>query len=348
MKHLPLLFFLCIGILLSSCNSGNHLSKKNFKLTVTYPSKKLQAGDQIKLVVNSKLEMDSVTYSYAQHRIAPTEHQPTLETILQRPLGEHPISATIFYKGDSIVLSKNIVLHADKRPILYTYKIINSYPHDPLAFTQGLEFYKDTLYEGTGMYGVSELRKVDLKTGKILQKTKLDKQYFGEGITILNDKVYQLTWREGIGFVYDLPSLKQEKTFSYDQSKEGWGLCNDGKLLYKSDGTDKIWIIDPENMEEKSFFNPVTNTSLASKVNELEWVKGKIYANTWQKDGVLIIDPSSGIVEGVIDFRGLKEEQENEKADVLNGIAYLPKEDKLYVTGKYWDRIFEVEIIEKD
>src|SRR5699024_3294544 len=168
------------------------------------------------------------------------------------------------------------------------------------------------------------------------------------GITILNGKIYQLTWREGVGFVYDLHSFKKLKTFQYHKSKEGWGLCNDGKVLYKSDGTNKIWILNPKTLEEERYIEPVTEHVLANKVNELEWVNGKIYANTWQKDGVLIINPHTGAVEGVIDFRGLKNKlNQPEKAEVFNGIAYNEKTGKIYVTGKNWDKIFEVEIIKR-
>src|SRR5699024_8979147 len=297
--HLLLLFTL--GILIS-CNSRNHLNKKNYKFTVNHPDKKLRAGAQVVLKVSSKIDFDSVQYSFFGKKLGTCRKAESLKIQLHSPLGQHSLTALIFYEGDTILISKDVVLYAQQKPKVYTYTIKNTYPHDPKAFTQGLEFYEDTLYEGTGMYGVSELRKVDLKTGAVLKRKKLDREYFGEGITILNDKIYQLTWREGMGFIYDVHTFALKDSFAYKKSKEGWGLCNDGKLLYKSDGTDKIWILDPDTLEEKYYINPVTNTALASKVNELEWVDGKIYANTWQKDGVLIIDPVTGIVEGVIDF----------------------------------------------
>lgn len=344
LRHLVIL--VSLGLLIS-CNSRNHLNKKNYKLTVTHQGKKLQTGNEVALEVSSKFDFDSVQYSFVGKKLGTGQKDNPLTTELHSPLGQHALSALIFYKGDTIPISKDIVLYTDQKPIVYTYEIKNTYPHDPKAFTQGLEFYQDTLYEGTGMYGVSELRKVDLETGKVLQRVKLEREYFGEGITVLNNKVYQLTWREEKGFIYNAETFEKEGSFDYKKSKEGWGLCNDGQLLYKSDGTDKIWILDSETLKEKSYINPVTNSSLASKVNELEWVDGKIYANTWQKDGVLIIDPKTGTVEGVIDFRGLKSQQTNKDADVLNGIAYNSLSGKLYVTGKKWDKLFEVEIIEK-
>ena len=211
-----------------------------------------------------------------------------------------------------------------------------------------MEFYKDTLYESTGLNGKSSIRKVDYKTGKVLKKVKLSDVYFGEGLTILNNKLYQLTWRSGDGLVYDVNTFERLETFKYNNSKEGWGLCNDGEKIYKSDGTQKIWILNPETLEEESYIQPVTNKSTITKLNELEWVEGKIYANTWQKDGVVIIDPKTGDVEGLIDFRGLREKvTQHKKLDVLNGIAYNPDTKKLYVTGKNWDKLFEVKIVEK-
>jgi len=186
----------------------------------------------------------------------------------------------------------------------------------------------------------------------VLQQVKLKDIYFGEGISILNDKIYQLTWQSGEGIIYNVNNLKKLKTFSYSDSKEGWGLCNDGKKLYKSDGTEKIWILNPETLEEESYFQPVTHTSLSTKFNELEWVEGKIYANTWQKDGIAIINPESGAIEGIIDMRGLRDQLSNSKnligqENVLNGIAYNKTTKKLYVTGKNWDKLFEIKIKEK-
>jgi glutaminyl-peptide cyclotransferase len=240
------------------------------------------------------------------------------------------------------------VVHNNQPPKIYTYKITNTYPHDIDGFTQGLEFYNDTLYESTGLNGKSSIRKLDLKTGKILKKTKLSDTYFGEGLTILNDKIYQLTWRSGDGLIYDVNTFERLKIFNYNESKEGWGLCNDGEKLYKSDGTPKIWTLNAETLEEEGYIQPVTNKTSLTKLNELEWVEGKIYANTWQKDGIVIIEPKTGAVEGLIDFRGLRDKvTKHSKLDVLNGIAYNPNTKKLYVTGKNWDKLFEVEIIEK-
>ena len=233
-------------------------------------------------------------------------------------------------------------------PKLYTYKILERYTHDIKAYTQGLEFYQDTLYEGTGQYGSSSLRQLDLKRGKVLQQNTLDNQYFGEGITIMNNKIYQLTWRSNTGLVYDLASFELIDQFQYDQSRQGWGLCNDGDYLYKSDGTEKIWRLDPVTYKELDYIEVYTDKLVIDQINELEWVNGKIYANIYQKDAVAIVDPKTGAVEGVINLKGLQKEVTQHAAlDVLNGIAYDGSFEILYITGKNWDVLFKVQVIEK-
>jgi glutamine cyclotransferase len=227
---------------------------------------------------------------------------------------------------------------------------VNEFPHDTDAYTQGLEFYNDTLYEGTGKRGKSSLRKVSYKTGEVLEKIDLENAFFGEGITIMDDKIYHLTWQSKIGFVYDLRSFKKTGSFQYGESKEGWGLCNDGKNLFKSDGTEKIWLLNPETLVEEEFIQTVTNKSIFNMANELEYVDGKIYANVWQKESMMIIDARSGAIEGVINFGGLKSKTRSpDNTDaVLNGVAYHPDRGTFFVTGKYWDKMFEVKIRKKD
>ena len=190
--------------------------------------------------------------------------------------------------------------------------------------------------------------KIDYKTGETYDYVRLNDRFFGEGITILKDQVYQLTWRSDIGFIYDPQTLKEKRSFSYGKSKEGWGICNDGQYLYKSDGTPKIWRLDPETLEEIDYIQPTTHNRIADELNELEWINGKIYANMYQKDGVLIINPENGAVEGVVDFRKLKDKVDiNSPESVLNGIAYKKSTDQIFVTGKNWDKLFEIQLKEK-
>lgn len=235
----------------------------------------------------------------------------------------------------------------------FTYDIVNTYPHDPAAFTQGLIFHEGFLYEGTGGQQTeskkddffSSLRKVEITTGKVLERHSLAPQYFGEGIALLNGKIYQLTWREGTAFVYDIKGFKPIQEFRY--SGEGWGLTEDGTDLYMSDGTHVIRVIDPETFKTKRTI--VVNDERGRplmQLNELEWVKGEIWANVWQSDEIMRIDPSNGKLLGRIDLRDIVESEtkENRRADVLNGIAYDEAGDRLFVTGKMWRRLFEIKI----
>ena len=230
------------------------------------------------------------------------------------------------------------------------YEIINEFRHDNKAYTQGLEFYDNVLYESTGLNGKSSLRKVNYRTGEVLKSIKIDNEYFAEGITILNDKIYQLTWKNQIGFIYNT-DLEIMNTFEYGNSIQGWGLCNDGEYIYKSDGTNKIWLLDKDTLEEISYIEVMTNKSKIKNINELEYINGKIYANTYQlnRDVVIIINPKNGTVEGVIDFTGIRDlVKKSPDLDVMNGIAYNPKTDRLYVTGKNWDKLFEIQLVENN
>ena len=176
---------------------------------------------------------------------------------------------------------------------------------------------------------------------------ELGDQFFGEGLTVLKDKIYQLTWQKKTGFIYDLATMEQTGTFVYGSSAQGWGLCNDGEILYKSDGTEKIWTLNPSTLAEQDYIEIYTHQSKIKNVNELEWVDGKIYANIYQKDAIAIVDPASGAVEGVINLKGLQDQvTQHQELDVLNGIAYKGEPGILYVTGKNWDKLFKIRIVE--
>ena len=183
-----------------------------------------------------------------------------------------------------------------------------------------------------------------------MKNTPLDKSFFGEGLTIFKDQIIQLTWKSEKGLIYDKNTLTVKNSFPYEKSKEGWGLCNDGNKLYKSDGSQKIWKINPKDYSEEGHIEVMTNKLALKNLNELEWVNGKIYANTYQfqKDVVVIINPNTGAVEGVIDFSGLKKRvKQHSKLNVFNGIAYNKKRETFFVTGKNWDKLFEVKIFPK-
>lgn len=230
----------------------------------------------------------------------------------------------------------------DKLPA-YTYEVLHVWPHDPDAFTQGLLFIDGALFESTGLKGHSSLRRVELQTGTIVQRVDMAPQYFAEGLTVLNGKLFQLTWQNQTGFVYDLRNFRHELNFAY--TGEGWGLATDGRWLIMSDGTDSIRFLNPETFEENRKITVTADGQSITRLNELEYINGEIFANVWGTDYVLRIDPTTGHVIGIIDLSGLLTDQEhNKKTSVLNGIAYDPLTDRLFITGKYWPKIFEVRL----
>ena len=229
----------------------------------------------------------------------------------------------------------------------YTYQVVNTYPHDPRAFTQGLLFHDGKLLESTGLYGQSSLREVDLATGAVLRKWAVPSQFFAEGLALLDGKLYQLTWKEGTAFVYDLnadpKSFRKAGEFSY--SGEGWGLATDGHWLIMSDGTSSIRFLNPATFAVDHSIQVLKDGAPQDRLNELEYVKGEIYANIWQTDWVARIDPASGRVAGMVDFSYLLPAADRTTTtDVLNGIAYDPAGDRLFVTGKNWPKLFEVRL----
>lgn len=229
---------------------------------------------------------------------------------------------------------------------VFTYHIVHVYPHDRTAFTQGLEFHDGYLYEGTGLKGHSTLRKEKLETGQVLQKIDLAPEYFGEGITVINGRIVQLTYQTQVGFVYDRASFRRLSQFTYPG--EGWGLANDGKTIYMSDGTAQIRFWDPHTLKELRRVTVRDNGKPVDNLNELEWVRGELYANIWQQDRIARISPEDGRIIAWIDMRGLlKQEDMAEPVDVLNGIAYDSARDRLFVTGKLWPKLFEIKVIPK-
>jgi glutamine cyclotransferase len=222
------------------------------------------------------------------------------------------------------------------------YKVVHTYPHDPSAFTQGLVFYDGYLYEGTGMVGHSSVRKVELSSGKVVQKIDLPAPYFGEGIVLWKDKLIELTWQSKIGFVYDRATFKQLRTFTYN--REGWGITQDGKRLIMSDGSATLYFWDPETLREIGHLDVVDKGAPVQNLNELEFINGEIYANVWQTDRIARISPATGHVIGWIDLTGLLTAAERRGTDVLNGIAYDGKLGRLFVTGKRWPKLFEIQV----
>jgi glutamine cyclotransferase len=229
-------------------------------------------------------------------------------------------------------------------PATISYNIVNVYPHDTSSYTQGLQWHNGFLYEGTGLEGQSRLMKVNLKDGQPIQKISIDKSLFGEGITIIHDKIYQLTWKNNIVFVYDLATLKKLKEFHWDH--DGWGLTNNGKELLISTGGNNIYFVDPETFKILNTISVNSNYGPLGDINELEYVNGKIYANIYGSDYIAVINPETGSVEAKLDFTGLlqKSGKTYSNSDVLNGIAFDSTKNSFYITGKKWPALFEVKL----
>jgi glutamine cyclotransferase len=226
---------------------------------------------------------------------------------------------------------------------VHGYRVVNIYPHDREAFTQGIIYRGGALYEGTGIEGRSTIRKVRLESGEVLQIRKIDPELFGEGITVWHDTLVQLTWRSGVGFVYDLATFRPLRRFSY--TGEGWGLTHDEKHLIMSDGSASLRFLDPESFREVKRVLVRDGGQPVMHLNELEWVRGEILANVWQTERIARISPADGRVTAWIDLHGLLDRRDAAGIDVLNGIAYDAAHDRLFVTGKLWPKLFEIKIV---
>ena len=358
MKKLKLFAFIILGSLFVSCEG----SKKNKTNSFSFNQKELKAqyttNEALKLQIDNaeNKKIDSITYFINDKKVGSKKDASTYEYQLNNEkLGYIGLKAMVYAEGEQMETVTRVEIISGVQPKLLSYKILNTYPHDIKAYTQGLEFYRDTLFEstgngagnGTGMRGISSLRKTDYKTGKVYKQVDLENAMFGEGITVLNNKVYQLTYTEMTGFIYNADTFKRLKTFTYFRKMQGWGLTNDGKNLYQSDGSEKIWILDPETLKEIDYINIYMANNKIKNVNELEWVNDKIYGNVYQKDAIARINPKTGAVEAILDLKDLKNKvTQHPDIDVLNGIAYNPKTKTFFVTGKNWDKMFEISISE--
>jgi glutamine cyclotransferase len=349
MRNYNFLFIILLGITLSNCGG----TKKGENTLFTFDNANYKAKylpqDVVELgVLNPNSEtIDSIIYFANDKNIGSVKGIEKLTYSLKdQKLGYHYLKALVYFGGENSEATTRIELVSNIQPKLLSYKIIRTFPHDTASFTEGLEFYKDTLYESIGLYKKSKLLKTDYKTGKIFKSLKLDDNYFGEGITFVNDKLYQLTWQEKTGFIYNATTWKLEKTFTYDKEIEGWGMTNDGKYIYQTDKTEKIWKMDPDTQKMIDYINVYSFEDKIPSINELEWINGKIYTNVWQKDAIAIVNPANGAVEGILDMSGLRKLIKYPKAEVLNGIAYNPKTKTIFVTGKNWDKMFEITVSE--
>ena len=348
MKRCIYLTAMLAMVLFQQCRTDS--DNNEIQLTIA-SAEKLKAGETLNWSLQNPNERDVrlLSLTLGQQEI---KKDGDASLVPPYPLGEQLIRAKILVGKDTLFREKKVKVFAPEPPKLYTYTLLNEYRHDPNAYTQGLEFFGDTLIETTGKKGQSVLRKIEFQSGKVWAQTALEPEYFGEGVTIWNKEAIWLTWQAGIGFVYDLAGLSEERSFAYGQSKQGWGLCHDNQFLYKSDGTHRLWKLDPSTLKEVESIQMVTHKSLSNKANELEYVDGIIYANVYQKQSILLIDAQTGAVRGVVNMGGLmdrikKGDDWDPLNSVLNGIAYHPERKSFFVTGKNWNKLFEIRFEEK-
>jgi glutamine cyclotransferase len=346
MLKLKLFAFIALGVISNSCKDDENALKNLFSIENASIKPILKLEESIDLVLQNKENktIDSVVYYINEKRVGSVKGNEKLPFALKnQKLGNQSIKALVYFESKNIDISTSFSIYASQEPKILNYSIVTTYPHDINAYTQGFEFYNGILLEGTGQYKESTLRKTDYKTGKVTEQIKLEDKYFGEGITVLKDKIYQLTWKEKTGFIYDAKTFKLGKTFSFET--EGWGITNDGEKLYMSDGSEKIYTLDPVTLKVIDYISVYTAGSKIDAVNEMEWINGKIWANIYQKEAIAVINPKTGAVENIINCAELKTKvTQHPELDAFNGIAYNPSTKTYFITGKNWDKTFEIVI----
>lgn len=342
--------FIGLTILCLACGGDKNDTKNVFAIDTSAMMQAYNPSLSVDLSIKNEQNkpIDSVIYYLNDTNIGKALKNEKIKFSLEnQKLGYTRVKALVYCEGDNYETETNFIIYAKDAPELLNYKIVNTFSHDSTSYTQGFEFYDDVLIEGSGQYGNSSLRKTDYKTGKVIEKIDLEKQYFGEGVTVLKDKIYQLTWNENTAFIYDAKTFQKLKTIPYFRKDlPGWGLTNDGTNLYMSDGSEKIYIINPDTFEMIDYINVYTNANKIDFINEMEWIDGKIWANIYEKDMVIKIDPKTGAIEKILNLSELKTKVTRtlQQGEVLNGIAYNPKTKTILVTGKNWDKAFEIKV----
>lgn len=306
-------------------------------------------GDEVvvKLDVKDKYTIDSVVLYLNGQKTAVSEKPEFLLKLSEMPVGKATLKVMAYHPDDKRgVMTQMIIVKPDKAPLRYGYEVVKVFPHDTRAYTQGLVYLDGFMYEGTGQYGESSVRKTDMKDNSILSVLNIDNQYFGEGITIYKDKIYQITWKSRKGFVYDLKNFTLESTFNYNS--QGWGITTMGDELVMSDGSDKLYYMAPSSFGIIRETEVYDHNGEVANLNELEYIDGMIWANVWLTDRIVIIDPETGAVKAELDMKNLLPLADRNRLDntddVLNGIAYNPEKGTVYLTGKRWPKLFEVRV----
>lgn len=344
-----LILLLFISIMLSCDHNETHST-----LSFAAPGQgdTFDVGNEVKVKLNipEGENVTSVSYLVDGKILSTKQNQDSISLSTKNfPLGYRIISAIVKHNGKLDTITTNIVLKSNRPPKKLSYSIVGTFPHNTNAYTEGLSFVDGKLLESTGEKGASELKYVDLKTGKDLQKIQLEPQYFGEGSLKIGNQIIMLTWQENIGLIFDAKTFKQLGTFPYQNSREGWGLTFDGKNILRTDGSNRIWRMNAKTFKEESYLEVCDHKGPVANLNELEYIDGKIYANVYLSTKIIRIDPVSGEVEAELDLSALVPKNyyktsEEEQNNVLNGIAWDQKGKRLFVGGKKWPKLYEIKI----
>ena len=356
MKNKLTLLFAAALLIVAACNNKKQSETADTNISINPESgATYKAGDvvNIKLTYPADLKADSIVYMVDSVRIGSKTDSSSISLKTDTlPLGIKGITGKFYKGGTSQDISTNIVLMAAKAPEELTFVVEKVFPHDTSAFTEGLLFQDGYLYESTGLEGESDLRKVDLNTGKVVQRAIIDDQYFGEGSAIVGDKIVMMTYKSKIGFVFDKNTFKLLKTFNNNVGIEGWGMANDGKKLYLDDSSNRIYFLDKDNYNSIGSIEVYDDKTAIQAINELEYIDGKLYANVYETNDIIVIDPKTGAVLQKIDLTNLWPLNQrpagfDNQQNVLNGIAWDAKGKRLFVTGKKWPHLYQVKFVKK-
>ncbi|MCK5536438.1 MAG: glutaminyl-peptide cyclotransferase [Bacteroidales bacterium] len=348
----PIVLIFSMFIVFFSCSNTPKRSRKPVSVITIEPNKKSYVfGEKVLINVKTKVkngEIESIKLYYKNQLLKESKELDfSFEGAEISTLGNSNFKVeTVKTDGLKNTRTKTIKTVSNIETKIYDYKIVNKYPHSINYYTQGLEFYNGFIYEGTGENGSSGLFKIDVKSGKTVQSYRMDDKYFGEGITILNDKIYQLTYRSQKGFVYNLSDFALIDSFQY-KSTQGWGLTNDGTNLIMSDGTHVLTLLNPDDFSVKKTIQVANNKDIMNNLNELEYIDGTIFANIYMTDLIVEIDPETGKILSEVNLKGIINmyHNQNDRIDYMNGIAYDSENKRFFITGKLWPRLFEIEMI---
>jgi glutaminyl-peptide cyclotransferase len=352
-KIIPALCLLSGMLLLFSCKDKPEISAISFKLPEQGQSISLGEDIKVQLDLPEGEKLTSATYLLdGKPAGSSSDAKPVVLKTSGLSVGYKIITAIVDRDGQKDTATISVLLNSGIKPQEYTYKIVKTYPHDTTSYTEGLAYHDGRFLESTGEEGHSTLRWVDPLTGKALKRLDLDKKYYGEGSALVGDKIIMLTYKTNIGFVYDAKTFKQLDSFNYQTSREGWGLCFDGRHLITSDGSSRLYFMNKDTYKDEKVIDVFDDKGAVDMINELEYIDGKLYANLFTKDDVIVIDPSTGIVEKRIDLSGLLpagyfKDDYSISNNVLNGIAYDKAGKRLFVTGKKWPKLFEIALVPK-